>query len=39
MLNLVFSLNRKDFIGVLNDKINRINKIVTPVTAETREVC
>lgn len=37
MLNLVFSLNRKDFIGVLNDKINRINKIVTPVTAETRE--
>lgn len=37
MLSLVFSLNRKDFIGVLNDKINRINKIVTPVTAETRE--
>lgn len=37
MLSLVFSLKAKDFVGVLDDKTNKISKFVTPVSAEMRK--
>ena len=37
MLSLVFSLKAKDFVGVLDEKTNKISKFVTPVSAEMRK--